>query len=207
MTRSARLTRHWLTVLVVLLITSFTAQARSYGDIEQQRIERTFPAQDAVSAPDGPFKVRTISTAGKPIGYVFQSLDVVAIPAYSGKPINTQVILDTAGVIRDAYVLEHHEPILLIGIPEIKLHEFTAHYSGVDVRQRVVVGRSSDPKAVTVDAIAGATVTAMVVNEVVMRAAREVAVWLKLIDGTAATAQKVALIRTDRFDPDRKSVV
>jgi len=201
MTRSARLIRHWLPLLVVLLITSFTAQARSYGDIEQQRIERTFPAQDAVSAPDGPFKVRTISTAGKPIGYVFQSLDVVAIPAYSGKPINTQVILDTAGVIRDAYVLEHHEPILLIGIPEVKLHEFTAHYSGVDVRQRVVVGRSSDPKAVTVDAIAGATVTAMVVNEVVMRAAHDVAVWLKLIDGTAATAQKVALIRTDRFDP------
>jgi len=145
--------------------------------------------------------VRTISTAGKPIGYVFQSLDVVAIPAYSGKPINTLVILDAAGVIRDAYVLEHHEPILLIGIPEIKLHEFTAHYSGVDVRQRVVVGRSSDPKAVTVDAIAGATVTAMVVNEVVMRAAHDVAVWLKLIDGKAATAQKVALIRTDRFDP------
>ncbi|NWD54671.1 regulatory protein NosR [Pseudomonas veronii] len=201
MTRSARLTRHWLTLLVVLLITSFNAQARPYGDIEQQRIERAFPAQDAVSAPDGPFKVRTISTAGKPIGYVFQSLDVVAIPAYSGKPINTLVILDAAGVIRDAYVLEHHEPILLIGIPEIKLHEFTAHYSGVDVRQRVVVGRSSDPKAVTVDAIAGATVTAMVVNEVVMRAAHDVAVWLKLIDGKAATAQKVALIRTDRFDP------
>lgn len=201
MTRSARLTRHWLTLLVVLLITSFTAQARPYGDIEQQRIERAFPAQDAVSAPDGPFKVRTISTAGKPIGYVFQSLDVVAIPAYSGKPINTLVILDAAGVIRDAYVLEHHEPILLIGIPEVKLHEFTAHYSGVDVRQRVVVGRSSDPKAVTVDAIAGATVTAMVVNEVVMRAAHDVAVWLKLIDGKAATAQKVALIRTDRFDP------
>ncbi|WKC47837.1 transcriptional regulator NosR [Pseudomonas veronii] len=201
MTRSARLTRHWLTLLVVLLITSFTAQARPYGEIEQQRIERAFPAQDAVSAPDGPFKVRTISTAGKPIGYVFQSLDVVAIPAYSGKPINTLVILDAAGVIRDAYVLEHHEPILLIGIPEIKLHEFTAHYSGVDVRQRVVVGRSSDPKAVTVDAIAGATVTAMVVNEVVMRAAHDVAVWLKLIDGKAATAQKVALIRTDRFDP------
>lgn len=201
MTRSARLTRHWLTLLVVLLITSFTAQARPYGDIKQQRIERAFPAQDAVSAPDGPFKVRTISTAGKPIGYVFQSLDVVAIPAYSGKPINTLVILDAAGVIRDAYVLEHHEPILLIGIPEIKLHEFTAHYSGVDVRQRVVVGRSSDPKAVTVDAIAGATVTAMVVNEVVMRAAHDVAVWLKLIDGKAATAQKVALIRTDRFDP------
>ncbi|MDY7065891.1 hypothetical protein PsexTeo8_23430 [Pseudomonas extremaustralis] len=145
--------------------------------------------------------MRTVSAAGKPIGYVFQSLDVLAIPAYSGKPINTLVILDTAGVIRDAYVLEHHEPILLIGIPEVKLHEFTAHYAGVDVRQRVVVGRSSDPKAVTVDAIAGATVTAMVVNEGVMRAAREVAVSLKLIDDKAATAQKVALIRSDVFAP------
>ena len=94
------------------------------------------------------------------VGYVFQSLDVVDIPAYSGKPINTQVILDTAGVIQDAYVLEHHEPILLIGIPEEKLHGFSARYKGIKVTQRVVVGRSSDTSAVTVDAIAGATVTA-----------------------------------------------
>ena len=199
MTRSTRPIHHWLALLVLLLITCTAAQAKPYGDIEQQRIDNTFPQHDAVSAPGGKFKVRTITQAGKPVGYVFQSLDVMAIPAYSGKPINTQVILDTAGVIRDAYVLEHHEPILLIGIPEVKLHEFTAHYAGVDVRQRVVVGRSSDPKAVTVDAIAGATVTAMVVNEGVMRAAHEVAVSLKLIDGKAATAQKVALIRTDNF--------
>ncbi|MFL1417052.1 transcriptional regulator NosR [Pseudomonas fildesensis] len=199
MTRSTRPIHRWLALLVLLLITCTAAQAKPYGDIEQQRIDNTFPQHDAVSAPGGKFKVRTITQAGKPVGYVFQSLDVMAIPAYSGKPINTQVILDTAGVIRDAYVLEHHEPILLIGIPEVKLHEFTAHYAGVDVRQRVVVGRSSDPKAVTVDAIAGATVTAMVVNEGVMRAAHEVAVSLKLIDGKAATAQKVALIRTDNF--------
>lgn len=198
MTRSPRLTLHWL-VMAVLLIIGTSLQAQPWGDLEQQRIDKTFPQHDAVSAPEGKFKVRTISQANAPIGYVFQSLDVMAIPAYSGKPINTQVILDTAGVIRDAYVLEHHEPILLIGIPEAKLHEFTAHYAGIDVRQRVVVGRSSDPKAVTVDAIAGATVTAMVVNEVVMRAAHEVAVALKLIDAKAATAQKVALIRSDNF--------
>jgi NosR/NirI family nitrous oxide reductase transcriptional regulator len=200
MTRSTRLTLQCL-VMSALLTLFVSAHAKPYGAIEQQRINQTFPQHDAVSAPEGKFNVRTITQANTPIGYVFQSLDVVAIPAYSGKPINTQVILDTAGIIRDAYVLEHHEPILLIGIPEIKLHDFTSHYAGVDVRQRVVVGRSSDPKAVTVDAIAGATVTAMVVNEVVMRAAHEVAVSLKLIDGKAATAQKVALIRTDEFAP------
>lgn len=200
MTRSTRLTLQCL-VMSALLTLFASAHAKPYGAIEQQRINQTFPQHDAVSAPEGKFNVRTITQANTPIGYVFQSLDVVAIPAYSGKPINTQVILDTAGIIRDAYVLEHHEPILLIGIPEVKLHDFTSHYAGVDVRQRVVVGRSSDPKAVTVDAIAGATVTAMVVNEVVMRAAHEVAVSLKLIDGKAATAQKVALIRTDEFAP------
>lgn len=196
MIRSTHLTLHWL-IMAVLLMFLPNAQAEP----AQQRIDHTFPQHDAVSAAEGPFKVRTISQGGQPVGYVFQTLDVLNIPAYSGKPINTQVILDTAGIIRDAYVLEHHEPILLIGIPEAKLHEFTGHYAGVDVRQRVVVGRSSDPKAVTVDAIAGATVTAMVVNEVVMRAAHEVAVALKLIDGKAAAKQKAALIRTDEFTP------
>ncbi|AEV63435.1 hypothetical protein PHLH4_17680 [Pseudomonas sp. St316] len=53
-----------------------------------------------------------------------------------------QVILDTHGVIQDAYVLEHHEPILLIGIPVEKLHAFDAKYKGVKADRRVVVGRS-----------------------------------------------------------------
>ncbi|MBN0980899.1 regulatory protein NosR [Pseudomonas hygromyciniae] len=191
----------WLVVLVLLFSLVGPAQAKSYGAIEQQRIDKIFPQTDAISAPEGKFKVRTLSANGAVIGYVFQSLDVVDIPAYSGKPINTQVILDPAGVIRDAYVLEHHEPILLIGIPEAKLHDFTARYSGINVKQRVVVGRSSDSQAVTVDAVAGATVTAMVVNEVIMRAAHEVAVSLKLIEDTARTAQKVALVRADLFEP------
>ena len=191
----------WLVVLVLLFSLAGPAQAKSYGAIEQQRIDKIFPQADAISAPEGKFKVRTLSAKGAVIGYVFQSLDVVDIPAYSGKPINTQVILDPAGVIRDAYVLEHHEPILLIGIPEAKLHDFTARYSGINVRQRVVVGHSSDSQAVTVDAVAGATVTAMVVNEVIMRAAHEVAVSLKLIEDKASTAQKVALVRADLFEP------
>jgi NosR/NirI family nitrous oxide reductase transcriptional regulator len=191
-----------LVVLLMLMLATFEgAQAKQYGDIEQQRIEKTFPQTDSVSAPEGRFKVRTLSAAGKVIGYVFQSLDVVDIPAYSGKPINTQVILDTTGMIQDAYVLEHHEPILLIGIPEAKLHGFSAKYKGIKVSQRVVVGHSSDPNAVTVDAIAGATVTAMVVNEVIMRAAHEVAVSLKLIEDTAGVARKAAIVRQDFFEP------
>ncbi|SDF66140.1 NosR/NirI family transcriptional regulator, nitrous oxide reductase regulator [Pseudomonas thivervalensis] len=196
------LSRSWLPGLFVLLL-MFAAivQAKDYGDLPQQRIHHVLGPVDSISEPDGLFKVRKLSAAGKVVGYVFQSLDVVDIPAYSGKPINVQVILDTAGVILDAYVLEHHEPILLIGIAEEKLHGFSARYSGIKVNQRVVVGHSSDPNAVTVDAIAGATVTAMVVNEVIMRAAHDVAVSLGLVKGDAGLAVAPARVRADIYEP------
>ncbi|RMM49685.1 transcriptional regulator NosR [Pseudomonas corrugata] len=196
--------RVWLPgtfLLLFLCMTMGIAQARDYGDIQLQRIHHVLDRTDSISEPEGPFKVRTLSAANKVLGYVFQSLDVVDIPAYSGKPINVQVILDPAGVILDAYVLEHHEPILLIGIAEAKLHAFSARYSGVKVNQRVVVGRSNDPNAVTVDAIAGATVTAMVVNEIIMRAAHDVAVSLGLVKGDAGLAVAPARVRDNLYEP------
>jgi len=192
--------RFWFRGLLALLLSfSSLAHARDYGEIQQQRIHHVLNQTETISEPEGRFKVRTLSAAGKVLGYVFQSLDVVDIPAYSGKPINVQVILDPAGVILDAYVLEHHEPILLIGIAEEKLHGFSARYSGIRVDQRVVVGHSSDPNAVTVDAIAGATVTAMVVNEVIMRAAHDVALSLGLVKGDSAVAVAPARVREDSY--------
>ncbi len=191
-----------LIILLCLVFDGFFGlQAKDYGGLEQQRVEAIFPGSDGLSEPDGEFKVRTIRTGKEVLGYVFQSQDVVDIPAYSGKPINMQVILDTHGVIQDAYVLEHHEPILLIGIPVEKLHAFDAKYKGVKADRRVVVGRSSDLEAVTVDGISGATVTVMVVNEIIMRAAQKVAVSLKLIEDRAGAAQKPATVRQDFYEP------
>src|SRR5690606_39695132 len=48
------------------------------------------------------------------------------------------------GNILDNYVLYHDEPILLIGIPEQKLHDFAGKYQGIHVNQRVVIGRTKD---------------------------------------------------------------
>ena len=46
-----------LVVLLMLMLATFEgAQAKQYGDIEQQRIEKTFPQTDSVSAPEGRFK-------------------------------------------------------------------------------------------------------------------------------------------------------
>ncbi|WP_052035316.1 transcriptional regulator NosR [Stutzerimonas stutzeri] len=186
-------------LLLALLLGAAPLEAREY-EAEQQRIEQFFPGAK-VSAAEGEYQVRTIAKGDEVLGYAFQSINVVDIPAYSGKPINIQVLLDPQGVIVDAYVLEHHEPILLVGIPVEKLHAFTAKYQGIKVDQRVVVGHSSDEKAVTIDAVTGATVTVMVVNEIVMRAAHDVAVSLGLVEDKAGAAQKPATIREDVFQP------
>ena len=191
----------WVKGFVILLILSVCAsslQAREY-EAEQQRLDKFFPGA-SLSAAEGDYQVRTITKGDEVLGYAFQSINVVDIPAYSGKPINMQVLLDPQGVIVDAYVLEHHEPILLIGIPEEELHAFNAKYQGIRVDQRVVVGRSRDENAVTIDAVTGATVTVMVVNEIVMRAAHDVAVSLGLVEDNAGIAQKPATVRQDYYE-------
>lgn len=190
---------HGFILLLTLVLGVFALQAKEYS-LEQQRIDQFFPGAEA-SAPAGDYQVRTLSKNDDVLGYAFQTINVVDIPAYSGKPINLQVLLDPKGVIVDAYVLEHHEPILLVGIPVEQLHAFTAKYQGIKVDQRVVVGHSSDEKAVTIDAVTGATVTVMVVNEIVMRAAHDVAVSLGLVEDKAGAAQKPATVREDYYEP------
>ncbi|WP_290702469.1 transcriptional regulator NosR [Amphritea sp.] len=109
------------------------------------------------------------------LGYGFETDDVVKIPAYSGKPVNTLVVMDTEGGILATRVLEHHEPILLVGIPEQKLFDFVAAYEGLHVTDKVRVGAGNNEDVLNVDVIAGATVTVIVVNEAIMRSARKFA--------------------------------
>ncbi|SFP99048.1 NosR/NirI family transcriptional regulator, nitrous oxide reductase regulator [Pseudomonas borbori] len=190
-----------LLMVVFLMVCSLSLQAKEY-EAEQQRIEQFFPRVTQTSDPEGGHQVRTLSDGvGTVYGYAYQSINVVDMPAYSGKPMNIQVLLDRDGAIVDAHVLEHHEPILLIGIPEQKLHDFTAKYAGVKADQRVVVGRSSDDKAVTVDAVTGATVTVMVANEIIMRSAHEVAASLGLVKSNIDARQKPAIVRDDVYHP------
>ncbi len=190
-----------LMILLALMFCSLQLQAREY-EVERQRIEQFFPKVTQISEPEGDYQVRTLADGvGTVYGYAYQSINVTPIPAYSGKPINMQVLLDPKGAIVDAYVLEHHEPILLIGIPEQKLHDFDLKYAGIKADQRVVVGRSSDKNAVTIDAVTGATVTVMVVNEIVMGSAHKVAASLGLVKNNLEARQKPATVRADVYQP------
>jgi NosR/NirI family nitrous oxide reductase transcriptional regulator len=123
---------------------------------------------------------------GKRIGWVFLSSDVVDIPAYSGKPMETLIGLDTKGVITGVRVIHHSEPILLVGIPEQVLHDFAGFYVGKRASQQIVVGRASEG-ALSVDVISGATVTALAQNKTILEAARAVGMMVGVIRADEAT--------------------
>src|SRR5690554_947944 len=191
----------WLALsLMLFFFTLGIVQATTITTLEKERIALAFPQAETITEPEGDFQIRQILSGDELIGYAYQTIDVVNIPAYSGKPINLQVLLDPQGVIKDAYVLKHEEPILLIGIPEQKLHDFAAKYQGISVDQRVVIGRSKDEAAITIDAVSGATVTMIVVNEAIMRSAHQVAVSLGLVDAHSQLKNKPAIVLMDQYE-------
>ncbi len=175
-------------------------QARSL--VEQFPIAKSFfPAADRFGEFEGKPLAAPAYKGNKVIGYVFQTKDVTPIPAYSGKPVNLLVGLDTTGKITGIKVLEHHEPILLVGIPETALFQFADQYVGKSVTDHVKVGAGKRAGFVNVDAISGATVTVIVVNRTIMRSAYEVAVSRGIIKPTREEARPPARVRTDVFEP------
>lgn len=133
-----------------------------------------FPEADRFGALEGKPPAAAVYRGEELLGYVFLTNDVLRIPAYSGKPINTLVGFDVTGRIRGLAIVHHEEPILAVGISEERLAQFTAQYRGLNVFDQVSVG-ARRAGYVKVDAITGATITVMVQNATVMRAARQVA--------------------------------
>ncbi|PSF08939.1 transcriptional regulator NosR [Marinobacter halophilus] len=152
----------------------------------RQVIQGAMPSVTSFQPREDNRAIQELYAGDELVGYAYQTLDFVQTPAYSGKPLNAMVVLNTEGIIQGTRVIHHDEPILLIGIPEIKMHNFTDQYTGLKADQRVTVGGKSSERRVAVDGLSGATVTVMVINEVIMRTAHRVGGELGLIEVTAA---------------------
>jgi NosR/NirI family transcriptional regulator, nitrous oxide reductase regulator len=134
-----------------------------------------FPEAARIGEPEGEPRAAAVYDAqGGLAGYLFFTSDLVRIPAYSGSPINSLVGVDRAGRIRGVSIVSHEEPILAVGISEERLRAFSDQYKGKSAHDRVAVG-AERPGHVSIDTISGATITVMVQNETLMRAARMVA--------------------------------
>lgn len=144
------------------------AQAAGYGayraDVSPAQV---FPGADRFGPLEGNPPAMAAYKDDKLVGYVFPTSDI----GYSGKPIKLLVGLSTDGVIVGAKVTEHHEPILLLGIPGMKLFGFVDGYVG----KRILEVTAPGAKRPVSDIIAGATVTSMVVDDGLLRTALRVA--------------------------------
>jgi len=175
--------------------------SRLHDFLTPATLAEIFPSARRFDPTEGDPPVSAAHDGDKLLGYVYLTSDVVNSTGYSGKPIRILVGIDLEGRIVGAKLVEHHEPIVLVGIPAAKLEAFVRSYVGRRVGD--LLKQTADDSSV--DIISGATVTTMVIGDSVTRSAIKVAEARglgvpKRGPTAAATASKVEI------DPDKTAV-
>ena len=179
--------RHWIgaaLLALLVLLQAVTAQAQSPSrladflpDLDPAAL---VPGADAFGAPAGEPPVVPALAGGEAIGQVFLTSDIVNTAGYSGKPIDVVVGIDLEGTIVGAELVEHHEPIVLVGIPESDMIDYMAAFVGHNPLRALSEG-SGQPD---VDIVSGATVTVLVIGDSLNRSVGRVT--RRLLAGDAA---------------------
>ncbi|MCP4329652.1 MAG: regulatory protein NosR [Alphaproteobacteria bacterium] len=166
-----------LFVAVILLVVDIApGRAAADAEIDAAWLESAFPGAAWVGPSDGSPPTRKVTRPdGEVAGYILSTQNVVRSKGFSGKPMDILVAVDTDGIIRGVRILEHHEPILVIGVSDADLTAFVEQYIGLDIRSPVSVIEVSGATAPAIDAVTGATVSSIVINDTILRAARAVA--------------------------------
>lgn len=168
------------------------AAARERPDAEA--LQAVFPQAERIGPFEGTPPAAAAHAGGEVIGYVFRSHAVVQSLGYSGKPLDVLAGVSTEGTITGARILEHHEPILTLGVSSADLQAFADRLTGHDVRQPIqAVPAPEGPTEV--DAVQGATISASVIADATVRAARAVARSRGLLGGAGGR------LKVEAFEP------
>jgi transcriptional regulator of nitric oxide reductase len=138
--------------------------------VTPQVLAQVFPTATRVGTVTGTPSAAPVFRGDERVGYLFSTLSVVGSLGFSSKPLDILVGLSNDGRIAGAWLRQHSEPILVIGIPEERLRRYVAGFAGLDVRTTV----SETAKGVP-DGIAGATISSTIIRDAVLRSARAVA--------------------------------
>jgi NosR/NirI family nitrous oxide reductase transcriptional regulator len=125
---------------------------------------------DRFGPPEGDPPVAQVYQGDRLLGVAWLNSDVVDAAGYSGKPIHIIVALDAEDRLAGARLIEHHEPIVLVGIPEEKIRAVIDHFKGMDLRA-VAAGRAD---AAPPEIVSGATVTVLVIGDSILRSALKI---------------------------------
>ncbi|RPH03234.1 MAG: 4Fe-4S binding protein [Alphaproteobacteria bacterium TMED93] len=114
---------------------------------------------------------------GELVGYLFVTRAITSSKGYSSQEFDMLVGLGLDGKLTGAKVLKHNEPIIGMYTPEgeLILPKFTAQYKGLDIRVPTKVNLLRTEGEGSIDGISSATVSAVLFNGAILRAARIVA--------------------------------
>ncbi|SEK04426.1 NosR/NirI family protein [Achromobacter sp. NFACC18-2] len=158
----------WLSCLAV----AQDAQAQRLPEfLATTPIGEVFPGADRTGLVEGKPAAARVYAGNRQLGLVYLTTDVVNTRGYSSKPIDVLVGLAADGRIVGAKLVEHHEPIVLIGIPQSKVDHFIQGYVGLNFVDAPPRHGAPPP----VDIVSGATVTLMVIGDTITRSAIAVA--------------------------------
>lgn len=126
-----------------------------------------FPGADRLGPPQGDPPIVPVYRGEQLQGFVYLNSDFTNAIGYSGKPIRLLVGIDPKGVLTGLKLVEHKEPIVLVGIPEKRILEAVNKLIGIDMGS-VTRGAAPTPQ---VDIVSGATVTVLVIGDSIVRSA------------------------------------
>ncbi len=126
-----------------------------------------FKGADRFGPPQGDPPVVPVYQRDQLRGFVYLNSDFANATGYSGKPIHILVGIDPNGVITGLKLVDHKEPIVLVGIPEARIVGAMNELIGKDIRP--VATSSEHPPQV--DIVSGATVTVLVIGDSIVRSA------------------------------------
>src|SRR6516162_11276305 len=143
-----------------------------------------FAGADRFGAPQGDPPIVPVYRGDQLQGFVYLNSDFANAVGYSGKPIKILVGIDPNGVITGLKLVEHKEPIVLVGIPVARI---VAAVNGLIGRDMRPVARGAE-RAPQVDIVSGATVTVEVMSDSIVRSAVRLIRTGRIGGGDAAAA-------------------
>jgi NosR/NirI family nitrous oxide reductase transcriptional regulator len=129
------------------------------------------PGADAFGPIRDDLAVAAVLKGRETVGWAFVTSDFVGTTGYSGKPIHVMAAIGPDARLMGARLVQHAEPIVLIGIPDAKIKALTQSYVGLDL----VAEAETGGEAHELEIISGATVTVMVIDDSIVRSGLKVA--------------------------------
>ncbi len=108
-------------------------------------------------------------------GYIFATRDITESFGFSSLEFLIAVGLRLDGTLSGVRVVDHREPIIDLIMLEALVPQFAEQYGGIDIRRPVRVSLTRVEEPGVVDGISAATISAVLFNEAILRAARMVA--------------------------------